>query len=50
MKKLFATMCAAVMALGISAQENMEAFKHLSIGVEAGLHGFGVEAAAQFEV
>lgn len=45
MRKLFVTSLAAIMALGISAQDNMEAFKHLSVGVEAGLHGFGVEVA-----
>ena len=38
MRKLFVTSLAAIMALGISAQDNMEAFKHLSVGVEAGLH------------
>ena len=27
------------------SQDNMEAFRHFSIGVEAGLHGFGVEVA-----
>ena len=31
--------------LSISAQDNMEAFRHLSFGAEAGLHGFGVEVA-----
>ncbi len=45
MRKLFATTLAAIMALGISAQDNMEAFKHLSVGVEAGLHGIGFEVA-----
>ena len=30
---------------GISAQDNMEPFRHFSIGAEAGLHGFGVELA-----
>lgn len=45
MRKLFATSLTAIMALGISAQDNMEAFKHLSVGVEAGLHGIGFEVA-----
>ena len=45
MKKLFITSFVALFTLGISAQENMEAFSHLSVGVEAGLHGFGIEAA-----
>lgn len=45
MKKLISSFLLAVMVLGVSAQENMEAFSHLSIGAEAGLHGFGVELA-----
>ena len=43
MKRLFITSLAALFALGISAQDNMEPFKHLGVGVEAGLHGFGVD-------
>ena len=45
MRKLFVTSLAAIMALGISAQDNMEPFRHFSVGVEAGLHGVGVEVA-----
>jgi hypothetical protein len=45
MKRLFIASFVALFTLGISAQENMEAFSHLSVGVEAGLHGFGIEAA-----
>ena len=45
MKRLFITSFVVLFTLGISAQENMEAFSHLSVGVEAGLHGFGIEAA-----
>ena len=45
MRKLFVTSLVALFALGVSAQDNMEAFRHLSIGAEAGLHGFGIEAA-----
>lgn len=45
MKKLLTSLLLAVMAIGVSAQDNMEAFRHLSIGVEAGLHGFGIELA-----
>lgn len=45
MRKLFATLLASTIAFGVFAQDNMEAFRHLSIGAEAGLHGFGVELA-----
>ena len=45
MRKLFVTALAAIMALGISAQDNMEPFRHFSVGVEAGLHGVGIEVA-----
>lgn len=46
MKKSIVTMLLAVSAfIGVSAQDNMEAFRHISIGAEAGLHGFGVEIA-----
>ena len=45
MRKLFVTSLAAIMALGISAQDNMEPFRHFSVGVEAGLHGVGIEVA-----
>jgi hypothetical protein len=45
MKRLFITSFVALFTLGITAQENMEALSHLSVGVEAGLHGFGIEAA-----
>lgn len=45
MRKLFLLLFVAGMACGVSAQDNMEAFRHLSIGGEVGLHGFGVEVA-----
>lgn len=45
MKKRFFTMLLTGMVLSVSAQDNMEAFRHFSIGAEAGLHGFGVEVA-----
>lgn len=45
MRKLFLSVVMACMALCVSAQVNMEPFRHLSVGVEAGLHGFGVELA-----
>lgn len=45
MKRLFITSLVALFTLGVSAQDNMEAFKHLGVGVEAGLHGFGIDVA-----
>ncbi len=45
MKKLFSMLLMAFVALGVSAQDNMEAFRHLSVGAEIGLHGLGVELA-----
>ncbi len=46
MKKSIVTMLLAVSTfISVSAQDNMEAFRHISIGAEAGLHGFGVEIA-----
>lgn len=45
MRKLMLTLFAAFVATGISAQDNMEAFRHFSVGAEVGLHGFGVELA-----
>lgn len=46
MRKQFLTFFAVMAAAcPLLAQENMEAFRHLSIGAEAGLHGFGVELA-----
>lgn len=45
MKKLIVTMFVCGAALCASAQDNMEAFRHLSVGAEVGLHGFGVELA-----
>jgi len=45
MRKLFLSFCFAAMACMVCAQDNMEAFRHISIGAEAGLHGFGVEVA-----
>lgn len=49
MRKLFLLLFAAGMACGASAQDNMEAFRHLSIGGEVGLHGFGVEVAVPIQ-
>lgn len=45
MKRFFVLLLAAGIVSGISAQDNMEAFRHLSIGAEVGLHGLGVEVA-----
>lgn len=45
MKRLFVLSLATVLTLGISAQDNMEPFRHFSVGVEAGLHGVGIEVA-----
>ncbi len=45
MKRLFVLSLATLFTLGISAQENMEPFRHFSVGVEAGLHGVGIEVA-----
>ena len=45
MKRLFVLSLATVLTLGISAQENMEPYRHFSVGVEAGLHGVGIEVA-----
>lgn len=45
MKRISVLLLAAWMASGVSAQDNMEAFRHLSIGAEVGLHGLGVEVA-----
>ena len=49
MRKLFLLLFVAGMACGVSAQDNMEAFRHLSIGGEVGLHGFGVEVAVPIQ-
>lgn len=45
MRKLFLLVLAAGFTCLATAQDNMEAFRHLSIGGEVGLHGFGVEVA-----
>ena len=45
MKRLFITSLVTLFTLGVSAQDNMEAFKHLAVGVEAGLHGAGIQVA-----
>ena len=46
MRKLLLTALLTVfVASGVHAQDNMEAFRHFSVGAEAGLHGFGVELA-----
>lgn len=45
MKRLFLTIMVAATAGFMNAQDNMEAFRHLSVGAEIGLHGIGVEVA-----
>lgn len=45
MRRLFIATLVTLLTLGISAQDNLEAFRHLGVGVEAGLHGFGVNVA-----
>lgn len=45
MRKTLSIVLVALAAFNVSAQDNMEAFRHLSVGAEAGLHGFGVELA-----
>ncbi len=45
MKRLFVLSLATLFTLGIYAQDNMEPFRHFSVGVEAGLHGVGIEVA-----
>ena len=45
MKRLFVLSLATLFTLGISAQDNMEPFRHFSVGVEAGLHGAGIAVA-----
>lgn len=45
MKRTLVILLACIMSLCTMAQENMEAFRHISIGAEAGLHGVGVEIA-----
>ena len=49
MRKFYLLLFVAGMACGASAQDNMEAFRHLSIGGEVGLHGFGVEVAVPIQ-
>ena len=39
------TLLFAGIAICASAQDNMEAFRHLSVDAEIGLHGIGVELA-----
>lgn len=45
MRKTLLLLITAVVACSVSAQDNMEAFRHFSVGAEVGLHGFGVELA-----
>lgn len=45
MRKLFMLPALLLLCCALKAQYNMEAFRHLSIGIEAGLHGLGIEAA-----
>lgn len=45
MRKFILSFLVACVAGCVYAQDNMEAFRHLSVGAEVGLHGFGVEVA-----
>ena len=45
MRKQILTLLAAFISIGAWAQDNMEPFRHFSVGAEVGLHGFGVELA-----
>lgn len=46
MKKTLLTLFALCVVLGSAiAQDNMVAFRHMSVGAEVGLHGLGVEVA-----
>ncbi len=45
MRRFFLSFLFAGLACCVSAQDNMEGFRHLSIGAEVGLHGMGVEVA-----
>lgn len=45
MRKYILSFLVACVAGCVYAQDNMEAFRHLSVGAEVGLHGFGVEVA-----
>lgn len=45
MRKPILFLWAVAMTFPVWAQDNMEAFRHLSIGGEVGLHGFGMEVA-----
>ena len=47
MRKIVLSLFAAFIACSAWAQDNMEAFRHFSVGAEVGLHGFGVELAMQ---
>lgn len=45
MKKYYLFLVSLCSFAAVAAQDNMEAFRHLSAGAEVGLHGFGVEVA-----
>ncbi len=45
MRKYILSLLMAGLVSCVFAQDNMEAFRHLSVGAEVGLHGFGVEIA-----
>lgn len=45
MRNIVLSLFAAFIACSAWAQDNMEAFRHFSVGAEVGLHGFGVELA-----
>ena len=45
MRRLFLQPILSLLCCALSAQYNMDPFRHLSVNVEAGLHGTGVEVA-----
>lgn len=45
MKRIILALLATWIFWGVSAQDNMEPFRHVSVGAEIGLHGLGVEVA-----
>lgn len=49
MKRLSVLLVTVMIGAGAVAQTNMKAFRHMSFGAEAGLHGLGVELALPVE-
>lgn len=45
MRRILFSIISFCIVCGISAQDNMEPFRHFSVGAELGLHGLGVELA-----